>query len=166
MTTPLLIDNSDTNIYIGDKMSHYRWFTVIIFIFILLIVFNSFAIHIALESSNATCYQNATITTLSNYVLLNSSINIAISIAFIVGLVLTIMIEIDFEIVLAVLMLTPFMVFLGLFLIVMTMIGAVEIIFSFQSCENEVYPICLMSVFVMIYNLLGCIVSWTKACTN
>jgi len=162
METPLLINDFDTN----DKIVRFRWFVVIMFVLILLIVFNGFAIHIARESSNATCHQNATVTTLSNYVLLNSLINITISIGFMIGLILAVIIEIEFEVVMTVLALTPLMVFLGLFMIIIAIIGAVEVVFSYGLCKDEVYPVCLISVIVIVYNLLGCLSSWIKACTN
>lgn len=149
------MDQRNNIVYCG--IACYVGFVVVILA--LPIIFSGFAIEIANNAANSTCFQHANILTLSNYVLISSWVSIFIISCAIVAIVgfaccsssngpnaaaLCALIPIFFVSLLY-----------GVYSLVMGIIGAIELARSYPVCNEEANTLCIFAIIIVVLHFLA-----------
>ncbi len=129
------------------------------------LVADGVGLYIGVNNSNATCYDNQNIISLSNWLIVSTSVCIAIICVLMTGLTVKIFLklinEIDEKIVITVLIVIAsifnsiMLLILTLFNFIMLIIGIVELVRQFPSCNLEVYSVTVMVIVVMVFNCMA-----------
>lgn len=149
------------------------------FIFIVLFVlacnytFNGIAITYANDYSNSTCYQSATLITMSNYVLASASCSIAIFTIFVI-IIIGVMIVSGSNVnpVSLLLSFSPVLIIFvlySMFSLGMAIVGAIELTYSYPSCSVNSLPICIFTIIMTILHfggIMSCCCSCCKCTVN
>lgn len=119
--------------------------------------FNITGLVIGLSHQNATCYENQNLMSLSFWLELVTSVSMA-SIGLILLAALCGVCGMVTKNAIVLLSSIPVIILIGftsLFSFIMNIIGIVELVYQFPSCKNEVQPVCIMVIIIIVVNTLN-----------
>jgi hypothetical protein len=117
-----------------------------------LLIIDSIAIAIGVSDNNLQCFENARLLSLSNYLIINASVNIVTAIIIMIS-ILIIAWQIDNNNSDAIFGSVPLMIIViiwYIFSIIMFGIGIAELDSQYVSCEMESHAIAVMTVIVVV----------------
>ncbi len=119
-------------------------------------------LYIGVNNSNATCYDNQNIISLSNWLIVSTSVCIVIICVLMTGLTAKIVLKMMDENVAITVLIAITSIFnsliimiLTLFNFIMLIIGIVELAHQFPSCQSEVYSVTTMVIVIMVFNCMA-----------
>lgn len=135
--------------------------TCFIVMFLLLfavsMTFNGIAIKIANDNTNATCFQQAKIMSLSNYVLISASVSIVLDIISFIAIIVCIS-AFNLNDLFFLLTLGPVIILIilySIYALAMAIIGTIELANSYPLCNNEINLLCIITIISVIFRFLG-----------
>ena len=121
------------------------------------VAFNVGGLIVGLSHQNATCYADQNIMSLSFWLVFVTSVSIA-SLGLVLLVALCGFCGIVFKNAIVLLSSIPVIILIGcssIFSFIMNIIGIVELVYQFPSCKNEVQPVCIAVIIIVVVNTLG-----------
>jgi len=146
-----------------------KWCTASLLLVIstILLIFNSVSIHIALDNANATCYQYSKVMTMSNYVLLNSSVGVVTNSIMIIAVIVALVVGFQMKaFVIGVITLVPLLLIMGLFSLVMAILGTIILAYNFPLCNNEIHTVCALVIVIVILSFISVVTNFGGSRVN
>jgi len=120
------------------------------------LIFNSVSLKIALDNSNATCFQTTTVMTLANFIKLNSGVGIAFDLIVIIAVIAILVLRMNFmNLVKGVFSCIPIIVLSGLFSLAMAILGTVILAYDYPVCHDEVGVLCGLAIFIVVLGYIS-----------
>ncbi len=150
-----------------DKQTICVLICVMIFLLPCLVA-DSVGLYIGVNNSNTTCYENQNIISLSNWLIVSTSVSIATICVLMTGLTakifLKILNEIDSDesvtvtilIIITSLFNSIMLIIFTLFNFIMLIIGIVELAHQFQPCKSEANCVNTIVIVIMVFNCMAC----------
>jgi len=126
------------------------------FVFLVIFAFNVTGLIIGQMNSNATCFEEQNLLSLSEWLILTTSVAIGSQgVLLLVGILL--MLSFTDANTTALFSSLPFIFLLvckSLFSFIMNVIGIIELAYQFEGCKHEVQNVCIMVITIVVVNTM------------